>query len=213
MMTDHERTGGADVQPPMMIGFIARPAGFFAAMITALASLGVIAACGRGNDSTPAVESAAAPAATTLIGCVAQTGQPDVFLLSVAEPRDAQVNAPPGTALPRDGRAGASAGEAVDRSSPVPTAGASTPAPGSSQPAREASSGQGPAAGPTTTTRIATYRLVGARARDVAAHVGGLVEVTGSIQEPPNQTQQDTQQINGEFQVASARQLAKDCVR
>jgi hypothetical protein len=47
----------------------------------------------------------------------------------------------------------------------------------------------------------------------MAAHVGGTVEVTGSIQERPSQTAQDTQPINGEFQVESARPLAKDCVR
>ena len=36
--------------------------------------------------------------------------------------------------------------------------------------------------------------------------------MTGSIQEVPRRTQQDTEQINGEFQVESATPIVKDCV-
>ena len=172
-------------------------------------SFGVMASCDRANESAVPVQSTAAPAGTTLVGCVAQTGQPGVFLLSVAEPRDTQVNTPPGTALPRDDRAGAPVAPGENSSGPVPTSGG--PTPGSSPSPAAASSG--PGTGPTTTNKIATYRLVGARAGDMAAHVGGTVEVTGSIQERPSQTAQDTQPINGEFKVESARPLAKDCVR
>ena len=177
--------------------------------VAVFGSFAVVAACGRPDDSPVPAQSAATPGSTTLVGCVAQTGQPDLFLLSVATPRDAQINSPSGTPLPRDGQAGASAAQGASPSGPVATSGGATPS--SSPSAGGASSG--PGAGPTTTTRIATYRLVGARAAAMAAHVGGTVEVTGSIQELPSRGQPDTQEINGEFQVESARPVAKDCVR
>ena len=178
--------------------------------VAVMSSIAVMAACGGRDEAVaPPAQAAAMPGATTLVGCVAQTGQPGVFLLSVAESRDAEVNTPPGTALPRPDGAGITVSQGVKPSGPVPNSGG--PAPGSSLPVAGASSK--PGAGATTTTKIATYRLVGARAGDMAAHVGATMEVTGSIQELPSRGEQDTQQINGEFQVESAKPVAKDCVR
>jgi hypothetical protein len=178
--------------------------------VAVMSSVAVMAACGGRDEAVaPPAQSAAMPGPTTLVGCIAQTGQPGVFLLSVAEARDAQVNTPPGTALPRPDGAGITVTQGVNPSDPVPTSGG--PGPGTSPPTAGASSK--PGAGPTTTTKISTYRLVGGRAGDMAAYVGATMEVTGSIQELPSQAPQDTQQINGEFQVESARPLAKECVR
>ena len=176
--------------------------------VAVLGSFAIVAACGRSDESPVPVQSAATPGSTKLVGCVAQTGQPDLFLLSVAVPRDAQTNSPSGTPVPHDDRVGASAAQGATPSGPVATSGGATPGNSAS-----AGASSGPGAGPTTTTKIATYRLVGAGAADMAAHVGGTVEVTGSIQELPSRGQPDAEQINGEFQVESARPVSKDCVR
>ena len=164
--------------------------------VAVLGSFAVVAACGRSDDSPVPVQSAAAtPGPTTLVGCVAQTGQPDLFLLSVAAPRDAQINSPSGTPLPRDGQAGASAAERASPSGPVATSGGATR---SRSPSAGASSA--PGAGPTTTTKIATYRLVGARAADMAAHVGGTVGDwlhSGAAQPGPTRHAADHRRIPG----------------
>jgi hypothetical protein len=174
-----------------------------------LSSCMVAAACGRGDETPPAVDGGTASVGTAFVGCVAQTGQPDVFLLSIVQPRDAQANSPAGSAVPQGNESSAPVEQGTNRNAPVATGGVGSPAE-----AAAAGTGTGPGSGPTTTARIETYRLTGTGGLDLRAHVGRTIEVTGSVQELPGDRRIDgTTQLMGELHVASARPVADECVR
>ncbi len=138
-----------------------------------------------------------APPPTTgpqkFMGCIGPTGQPDRFILSVAEGRSATYGDPPGT--------------------PVPQPGALPP--GSPPPAAPPAGSVGlPGDGPDATTKIVTYNLIGAGGLDMKAHVGHTVEIVGDIQELP-----EAQRASGEaknlvrqLRVTSARHVANECL-
>jgi hypothetical protein len=125
---------------------------------------------------------------------VAQTGQPDVFLLSIVGPRNTQGDSPAGTVIPRSTQGPPESSPREDDLNPVATI--------------------GPGAGPTTTTAIETYRLVGNGGLDLRAQVGHMLEVKGEVQ----RTSADAPgggaaAPTGDLLVESARQLADECPR
>jgi hypothetical protein len=154
----------------------------------------LIAAAACGRSDAPEVAAGGPARDDTFVGCVAQTGQPDVFLLSVVEPRNKQEDLPAGTAVSRT----------------TPGLPESTPRDSELNPV----STLGPGSGPTTTTKIETYRLVGNGGLDLRAQVGRMLEVIGDVQRTPGEgPDRATPSPIGELHVRSARQLADGCPR
>jgi hypothetical protein len=169
--------------------------------IVMMVSVGWLMAIACRSADGPAVDPKALAADTSVTGCVAQTGQPDVFLLSVAVPRDAQFGSPAGTVVPQPSRSP----DVPQSAGPAPTGGNRGGITSETPPAGASS---GPGAGPTSTTKIDTYRLVGSGGLNLQAHVGHTIEVKGS-----RRTLSGSSVLAGELHVESARAIAAECLR
>lgn len=158
-----------------------------AVAVTALAAW----ACegvGRWSLAPPSAE----PGPQKFIGCVGQTGNPDVFVVAVAMARKAHAGAPPGTVVPQK--------------SQLP--------PGSPPPERPRVATVGPPGdGADPTTRIDSYLLVGNGGLDLRKHVGHTINIVGDVQEIPESTRvvAKTEGALRELHVKSARHVADNC--
>ncbi len=126
------------------------------------------------------------------LGCIGQTGEPNVFVISVSRSQDPDP-LPAGSPVPRK------------PSTPggVPLTGGTPPQP------PVAGTGELPVAGGSTFTRIErieTYVLDGSGGLTLSDHVGHAVEVTGVS----NRIQD---QRSPHLQVSSARHIADECPR
>ena len=149
------------------------------------------ASCG-GSDSEPPAAAEPAPVAQIFRGCVGQTGEPGVFLLTVSQGRDATAGAPAGTVVPQ---------------SPTQLP------PGVPRPEPRVATEGLPGKGPDPIHRTESYRLVGSGGLELEAHVGHTIEVSGELDQPP-QAQRPAgyrEELFPELRVKTARHLAPEC--
>ncbi len=120
------------------------------------------------------------------VGCIGQTGEPNVFVMSVSrreepDPRPAGRSVPPQPTTPGG----------------VPLTGGTPPQP------PVAGTGELPVAG-APLTRIETYVLDGSGGLTLSNHIGHAVEVTGVLERTPDRR-------FPRLQVSSARHIADQC--
>lgn len=131
------------------------------AMISAAA---MALACGRGEKANQAPPTGTVTGISQrYVGCIGPTADADRYVLSVAEGRDFTTGEPPGTPIPRISKLPEGAPP------PIPPVTVTNGTPGG---------------GPTPTTKIVTYRLIG---DDLHQYVGHTVEVLGRSEPDNNQ--------------------------
>ncbi len=159
-----------------------------------LPAMAIVALVACSESDAPPVAVGELSRDNTFVGCVAQTGQPDVFLLSIVEPRKTQEGGAPGTVVPQSTQGPAESSPRETGLNPVSTI--------------------GPGAGPTTTTEIQTYRMIGSGGVDLRSAVGRMIEVEGEVEEvPEDRPRGGAASPIGELRVTSARRLADECPR
>ena len=170
-----------------MVPSMFRPMTLVSAALAACGSL----ACG-GSDAEPPPAAEPAPVAQVYRGCVGQTGEPGVFLLTVSQGRDATTGAPPGTVVPQ---------------SPTQLP------PGVPKPEPRVATEGLPGKGPDPIHKTESYRLVGSGGLDLGQHVGHTIEISGELDQPPPAERPAgyEEELFPELRVKTARHLADEC--
>jgi len=123
------------------------------------------------------------------LGCIGPTADRDTYVLSVAEGRDFTTGEPPGTPIPRMSE--------LPEGAPPPI------------PPVTVTSGT-PGGGPTPTTKIVTYTLIG---EDLHQYVGHTVEVVGRSERDSNETnnRSSARERSELLYITSIRDVAGHC--
>jgi hypothetical protein len=148
-----------------------------------------VAACGGDTVSESSPPGAILESVSRrYIGCIGPTGSDNTFVLSVAEPRDFTTERKRGP-IPQKSE--------LPEGAPLPI------------PPITVTSGT-PGGGPTATTHIVTYTLVGDGGRNLRELIGHTVEVLGSPSNE-NDAQRGSRQSVDSLYVTSLRDLADYC--
>ena len=154
-------------------------------------TLVVVTGCGGTRDAErpPVAGTNVSLVSQRYVGCIGPTADPQQFILSALEGRDFTTGEPPGTPIPRKSELPEGAPP------PLPPITVTTGTPGG---------------GPTPTTKVVTYRLVGDGGINLLNHVGHTVEVLGT-QEPASANGAASNDVTPPLYVTSVRVLADHC--
>lgn len=154
-------------------------------MVGAFLAMALAFGCASDTTTSSVEQSGGAPVVSRrYVGCLGSTSVERLFVLSVAEGRDFTTEESPGTTIPQKSELPEGAPP------PIPPVPATTGTPGG---------------GPTATTKIVTYTLIGDAGKDLSALVGHTLEVTGAPYREPEG------HAPGELTVTAIRDLADTC--
>ena len=144
--------------------------------------------CARDEVTMREPAATSASASQRYVGCIGPTADPNTFIVSVAEGRDFTTGEPAGTPIPQKSE--------LPEGAPPPN------------PPVTVTSGT-PGGGPTPTTKILTYRLLGDGGKNLREHVGHTVEILGTLEQPDDRPPSTVSA--GTLVVTSLRDLADYC--
>jgi hypothetical protein len=146
--------------------------------------------CGGANGRSQPAAVPIGEVSERYVGCIGPTSDPNLFVLSVAEGRDFTTGESAGVPIPRKSELPENAPP------PIPPVTVTTGTPGG---------------GPTPTTKIVTYRLVGDGGQDLDALVSHTVEVLGTREPDGGEGSSPGELAQPSLYVTSIRDLADRC--